>query len=215
MNKLTNVVIRPLRNFKYLKPLSVEYVINGKRKTWNTLAVHQGVSILLYNSTRKVLVFVKQFRPVIYINKIPENERLGQVDTKKYPAELGMTTELCAGIVDKNTTLEQIAVEEVDEECNYKIKPHQLEKVVTYRSDVSRQGTKQTLFYCEVTDDMRGEGDKKEEDVDIVEMTVSEVRKYILQKDCSTTAILLHAIQWFLHNKLKENYFDVLFPAKI
>ncbi|GJQ78105.1 hypothetical protein Trydic_g2443 [Trypoxylus dichotomus] len=112
MNKLTSVIIRPLKNFTYLKPLCIEYVLNGKRKTWKVLDVHQGTSILLFNSTRKVMVFVKQFRPVIYLNKIPESDRTGFIDTIKYPAELGITTELCAGIVDKNKSLEEIAVEE-------------------------------------------------------------------------------------------------------
>lgn len=203
MNKLTDVFIRPLKNFKYLKPLNIEYILNGKKKTCSTLAVHKGVIVLLFNTTRQVFLFVKQFRPVIYINSIPEKDRIGKIDTVKYPIELGITIELCSGIVDKDKSLEQIAAEEIDEECGYVVTSDRLKKITSYRSEVSRQGSIQTLFYCEVTDGMKRNSGNKEEGIDIVEMTVPEVGKFISQRDCRTTAILLYGVHWFLNNKLK------------
>lgn len=104
------------------------------------------VSILIYNVTRNVLIFVRQFRPGIryfliwlsvsngrfiglYVSHIPEEDRSKPICTKKYPAELGITIELCAGIVDKDKSLIQIAKEEVMEECGYDVPLEKIQKV--------------------------------------------------------------------------------------
>lgn len=52
---------------------------------------------------------------------------------KKYPASLGVTLELCAGIVDKNKAMNEIAKEEVSEECGYDVPIENLHEVLTYR----------------------------------------------------------------------------------
>lgn len=204
MYKLSNVIVKPLQNFKYVKPVIMEYVLNGKRKTWNMLAVHKAVCILLYNSTREVMIFVKQFRPAVYINKIPEGDRVGVIDTQKYPINLGITIELCAGIADKNVSLQQLAVEEIEEECNYKVSPNKLEKIITYRSEVTKLGSMQHLFYCEITDEMKLNSAPQEEDLEVVEMSLSEVKEFISQRDCCTTPILLFSVIWFFNNKYKK-----------
>lgn len=55
------------------------------------------------------------------------------VDTRKYPASLGIALEMCAGIVDKNKPLNEIAKEEVLEECGYDVPLKSLEKITSYR----------------------------------------------------------------------------------
>lgn len=55
------------------------------------------------------------------------------VDTEKYPVEKGYTLELCAGIVDKTKPLEEIARDEVLEECGYDVAVSRLEKLITHR----------------------------------------------------------------------------------
>ncbi len=69
----------------------------------------------------------------VYINSIPQEDRTNPIDTKKYPAKLGFTLELCAGIVDKKKTLAEIAAEEVLEECGYKIDPDKLEYIIQFQ----------------------------------------------------------------------------------
>lgn len=44
-----------------------------------------------------------------------------------------MTVEFCAGIVDKNKSLDEIAVEEVREECGYEVKASDLQKIISCR----------------------------------------------------------------------------------
>lgn len=46
---------------------------------------------------------------------------------------MGLTVEFCAGIVDKNKSLEEIAAAEVREECGYEIKISDLQKIISCR----------------------------------------------------------------------------------
>lgn len=52
---------------------------------------------------------------------------------KKYPVNLAITDELCAGIVDKSKPLIEIAREEIIEECGYDVPAERIETVMTYR----------------------------------------------------------------------------------
>lgn len=52
---------------------------------------------------------------------------------EKYPVSLGITHELCAGIVDKSKPLIEIAQEEIIEECGYDVPVERIETVMTYR----------------------------------------------------------------------------------
>lgn len=61
-------------------------------------------------------------------NGIVEN-----IDMTKYPASLGITLELCAGIIDKSKPFIEIAREEVLEECGYDVPLERIEEVMTYR----------------------------------------------------------------------------------
>lgn len=62
------------------------------------------------------------------------------VDLERYPGKLGITMELCAGIVDKSKPLNEIAREEVIEECGYDVPIERLEELMTYRSGVGTSG---------------------------------------------------------------------------
>lgn len=83
---------------------------------------------------KKGFLLVKQFRIPVYLND----------KSIKY------TYELCAGLVDKNKSIEEIAVEEIDEECGYKVKIEDLKKITSFFTNVGVSGAKQHLFYnCE------------------------------------------------------------------
>jgi UDP-sugar diphosphatase len=71
----------------------------------------------------------------VYLSNVRDEDKgmNTEIDTKKYPAHLGFTLELCAGIVDKDKSLEEIACEEVQEECGYSVKAVDLQKIVQYR----------------------------------------------------------------------------------
>lgn len=69
----------------------------------------------------------------VYYNSIPESDRFGPIDTTKYPASLGYTLEVCAGIVDKTKSLAEITVEEIYEECGFKVEADKLEYIIQFR----------------------------------------------------------------------------------
>lgn len=51
------------------------------------------------------------------------------------PASAGVTYELCAGLVDKpDLSLEEIARQEVLEECGYDVPASKLKRITSYRS---------------------------------------------------------------------------------
>lgn len=53
---------------------------------------------------------------------------------KQPPASAGVTYELCAGIVDKpHLSLEEIACQEVLEECGYEVPVSKLRRITSYR----------------------------------------------------------------------------------
>lgn len=61
------------------------------------------------------------------------NNMIQDVDWSKVPAKCGITTELCAGIVDTNRTLNEVMRSEVLEECGYDVPLENFHEVTTYR----------------------------------------------------------------------------------
>lgn len=115
-----------------------------------------------------------------------------------------MTTELCAGIVDKAKSLVEIAAEEVEEECGFSVAPERLEQILTYRSGVGTSGALQTLFYCEVEDHDRttSGGGVDGEMIEVVEYSLAEARQMVTQGATVTSPpSCLMGILWFLANK--------------
>ncbi|XP_028132041.1 uridine diphosphate glucose pyrophosphatase NUDT14 [Diabrotica virgifera virgifera] len=207
MDDVSKIVIQPLRESIYLKPYTMHFVQNGTKRTWDLLTVHDSVAIILFNVSRNVLILVKQFRPAVYYGSIPEKDRImgEELDTKKYPPELGITIELCAGIIDKNKSEAEIAKEEVLEECGYDVPVSSMQKIGSYRSGVGTSASLQTAFYCEVTDDMKvsSGGGVDDEIIDVVEMTVEEMKKYVTQNYIKSPPSFMFCMYWFLYNKQK------------
>lgn len=115
----------------WLRPVRMNYIQDGRPKAWDLMRAHESVSIVVFNISRKKMIFVRQFRPACYFACIPEKQQV--VDIEKYPATLGLTIELCAGIVDKNKPLVEIAQDELMEECGYEAPVSAFQKIITYR----------------------------------------------------------------------------------
>lgn len=126
------------------------------------------------------------------------------LNLEKYPARLGITLELCAGIVDKVKPLNEIAQEEVLEECGYNVPVERLEEVMKYRAGVGTNGSFQTLYYCEVTDEDKttSGGGVGDEIIDVVEYTLDEARELVKQgSNTNGPPSFLLGVLWFLVNK--------------
>lgn len=210
MDDITDMTVAECQQSEFVRPLRLHYKQMGKPKTWDIVRVHNCVSIVIYNVSRNVLVFVKQFRPAVYYNGLPTEEQVSlgddrSVDTSKNQPSRGLTIELCAGIVDKDVSLEEIARIEILEECGYQVPVQSLQRIITFRSGMGISGDRQTLFYVEVTDAMRvtdGGGNPDEgELLEVVEMSVAEVRRYVQQSEVLSPGGFLFGVTWFLANK--------------
>ncbi|KFM74979.1 Uridine diphosphate glucose pyrophosphatase, partial [Stegodyphus mimosarum] len=205
MDNITNVKIVECDESMYIKPARMLYEQNGVKKSWDLMRIHDSVSIIIFNVSREVLVFVKQFRPAVYYAEVKDENCEEEIDTKKYPASLGMTIELCAGIVDKVQSLEETARDEILEECGYSVPLTLLQKVTSYRSGVGVTGSIQTLFYVEVTDSMKvsqGGGNSYEgEYIEVIELNLEQACSLIYDEKVPRPTSLVLALMWFFRNK--------------
>ncbi|XP_059504908.1 uridine diphosphate glucose pyrophosphatase NUDT14 isoform X2 [Stegostoma tigrinum] len=142
MDEVEDVEIGPCLNSRYLRLQRVHFTQNGARKYWDFMKTHDSVSILIFNTTRECFILVKQFRPAVYMcecarqGMLPDDETTADDSSqlgKLLPASAGITYELCSGIVDKpGLSLQQIAKEEVLEECGYDVPVESLQKITSY-----------------------------------------------------------------------------------
>lgn len=69
----------------------------------------------------------------MYLAQIPNVKEGSIIKTDEHDLEKGYSLELCAGIVDKNHSIEKIAKEEVLEECGYDVPESSLRKIFSFR----------------------------------------------------------------------------------
>ncbi|XP_067894607.1 uridine diphosphate glucose pyrophosphatase NUDT14 isoform X3 [Heterodontus francisci] len=162
METLSEVEVGPCRDSQYLRPLRVHYTQNGTRKHWDFMKTHDSVSILIFNSTRESFILVKQFRPAVYMCECVRRGILpadittadcspqSRMAAELLPASAGVTYELCAGIVDKpGLSLQEIAQEEILEECGYNVSVENLQKITSYRPE-RIWWTTVLAFHCQI-----------------------------------------------------------------
>jgi len=129
-----------------------------------------------------------------------------QIDSKVFPGSLGVTLELCAGMVDKPMSPERIMQEELFEEIGYRVPLENIEKVTTYRYGIGTEGSIQNLYYCTVDNSQQataGGGLENEgEMINVIEMPLDEVRRMIKDESIMRDPCLLFGVMWFLYEKL-------------
>jgi len=208
-SNITDVRMEPLTSSIYIRPFRFFFKQNGIERQWDLMCCHDAVMTLLYHKERRALVFVKQFRPPVYLSRIPSNEKNGDynsIDWSKYSSSLGYTLELCAGIVDKNKSLAEIAQEEVVEECGYSIPLSKMERITSYRFGVGESGGLATMFYAEIDDSMKvseGGGNVDEsEQIELEYIPVEDAKRRILyDENLQRPSGVLFGVMWFFENK--------------
>ncbi|XP_077566908.1 uridine diphosphate glucose pyrophosphatase NUDT14 [Stigmatopora nigra] len=126
------------------------------------------------------------------------------------PVTTGIMYELCAGLVDKpNLSLEEIARQEVLEECGYDVPASKLKRITSYRSGVGVTGSKQTMFYAEVSDDncvSAGGGEPREgELIEVVKIPLHEAMTFAYNERIPKTMGVIFSFIWF-HNNMSPKY---------
>lgn len=184
---IEHVQILPCEESAYVKPKRIAYLQDGIPKTWDMVEVHDSVAVILYHEERDALVVVRQFRPPVHVQN-------GD----------GFTYELCAGIVDKNKSLAEIASEEIYEECGYAVLPESIERVTSFYTAVGFAGSAQTLFYARINEAMRvhAGGGIDVESIEVVYVSRSEAKSFVMDETKAKTPGLMFAFGWFLENRV-------------
>ena len=172
------VRIEELEDPKFIKPVRIVYEQNGKIKSWEAVKAYDSVAVLLYHPKKKAFVLVKQFRAALAMQH-----------------GFAYSYELCAGIVDKDTSLEEIAKEEVVEETGYEAKS--LQKITTFFTSVGFAGSRQTLFYAEVEEKVGEGGGIEDEEIEVVHLPIGEAREFMYDESKAKTPGLLFAFCWW------------------
>jgi len=171
---------------KFVKPKLLNFTKDGKKRSWEVVDVHDSVAILLYHLEKDSFILVKQFRPAVYLKN-------GE----------GFTYELCAGIVDKDISLKQIAIEEIYEECGYRVELKNIEDISEFYTAVGFAGGRQNLYYCEVDESMKISegGGLEEEDIEVIYLPTSKAKEFICDTKKVKTPGLMFAFMWFFDNR--------------
>ena len=186
-NIIENFKTSELSDTKFIHPVKVTFNQNGKDKTWEAVKSHDSVAILLYHEERKAFLLVKQFRAPVYLND----------KTKTY------TYELCAGLVDKNVSLVQIAKEEIDEECGYEVKIEDIQKVTSFFTNVGISGGCQHLFFAKINESMKIHqgGGINDEQIELHFLPIEQCDELIFDESKAKTPGLMFSFYWFLKNQ--------------
>jgi len=189
-NIIENFKLQPLEKASFVKTALATYTQNGVDKAWEIVESHNSVAILIYHKERKTFVLVKQFRPPVY-------HRNGD----------GMTVEMCAGLIDKDKSLIQIAKEEIEEECGFNVPVDSIERITEVLSSVGTSGGTQVIYYAEVDESMRVSegGGIEDEQIEVIEIPTSEAKVFMFDESIGKTVGLMFAFMWWFDRRVHFN----------
>jgi UDP-sugar diphosphatase len=181
--KITRFETVALEDPHFVRPVRILYTQNGRELSWEAVKSHDSVSVLLYHTGKRAFLLVKQFRPPVHMN---------------HPEHL-FTYELCAGIVDKRASLEQIAKEEIDEECGYNVPLEKVQKITSFFTNVGISGGKQHLYYAEIDASMKTHdgGGIETEEILLEWVPLAEADAFVFDENKAKTPGLMFAFYWF------------------
>ena len=187
MIKITK--IKEIAKGKYLSLKEVFFDYKGKKRRWEVCNSMDSVAILIYDTSKETIILVKQFRLPVFLKN---ND--------------GYTYELCAGLCDKEKSNVEIAKEEVLEECGYDVSLDKFKTITTTWASVGTNAARQEVFYVEVCEDEKvsSGGGIDDEDIEIVEVPKSEVKKFIFDESKVITPGAKFALMWWVNEKGEE-----------
>lgn len=186
----------------------------GKKRRWDAVASHPSVAVLLYHRSLNAFLLVRQFRPAVYAASL---RNATENDQPKPHISVGLTFELCAGIVDKpDLSLEGIAKEEIFEEVGFDVPVEKIRKVTGFISAVGISGARQTIFAAEVDDSMLPESVRDDgnhgggladhgEAIEVVALPVDNAECFLLDDTVSKSSGAMFALMWGLQQLKKYN----------
>ncbi len=192
INIIEDLEISELKDTKFIHPVKVTYNQNGKSRTWEAVQSHNSVAILLYHTQKNAFLLVKQFRMPVFLN-----------DSSKT-----FTYELCAGLVDKDKSLEEIAQEEIDEECGYFVELNDILKITSFYTNVGISGGCQHLFFAKIDESMKihDGGGINDEQIELLFLPIEQSDEFIFDESKAKTPGLMFSFYWFFKNSDKLGF---------
>jgi len=186
--EIENFKLTPLENPHFVKPVRIHYTQNNKEKNWEAVQAHESVAVLLFHEEKQAFLLVKQFRPPVYMHH------------EEHP----YTYELCAGLVDKKLSLEEITKEEILEECGFDIPTSKIEKITSFFTNVGISGAKQQLFFATIDDSFKvhNGGGINDEEIELIYMPLNEAKEFIFDESIAKTPGLMFAFYWFFEKEI-------------
>lgn len=201
---------------KYVKPVRMHFTLNGRTRAWDCLKAHDSVASVIYNKSRQKLIYVKQFRPAVYLSTLTTStSNLTDFDPDHLQTptneKVGYTMELCAGLADKDgKTPQEVMREEIIEETGYDVPLESIKFISSFRGSTGLSGTLMNLFFTEVTDDQRVArgGGVDDEAIEVMELDVEDAKKAVYCRDedapYSRPPAMLFGTCWFLTEYLPK-----------
>ncbi|WP_341222032.1 NUDIX domain-containing protein [Polaribacter atrinae] len=178
-------------NYYTLNKFNFKYLMSDGRWVTQMREVYErghGAGILLYNTTKKTVVLIKQFRLPTFLH-----------DNKD-----GFIIEIPAGLLDADNP-EQCIIRETEEEVGIRLKS--VKKIYEGYSSPGVLTEKMHFFIGEYTDDMKvSEGgglENETEDIEVLEIPFTEAVRMLNEGeivDTRTIVLLQYAI---IHNLIK------------
>ncbi len=123
----SGVSVGPCSSSRWVVPKRVSYMQCGRQLQWDMVDGAAVSLILLYHRERRAFILVRQFRPPLAV-PLEGHVEGSIIDVD---AESAFSWEPCGGLVERGHTPERAAVEEVEQECGFRVDPAALRKVAT------------------------------------------------------------------------------------
>ncbi len=191
--QLKNIVIVNIQDNIQKKFLKSKMIIfkkenDDKENIWETIDSHDSVHILVDNIETKEILIVKQIRVPVLKNDNSQN---------------GICYEACAGIVDKNKSILEIAKEEILEELGYDVQINNIKHIKTLKSSVGSAGVNCYTFEVQTTEKERisNGGGTESEDIIVVRIPYQNIRNFIYSNIHTDSTTMFLITNWLLRNK--------------
>ena len=193
LKKVTIISEEELTKAQYIKTAMVKAKReDGREISWEMEKGYNSVHIMVDNIDEECIELVQQVRIPVKVMNLETD---------------GVTTEACAGLIDKDKDTVVIAQEELLEEMGYEVPVDYIVPVRVYNTNVGKSGNQVHTFKTEVTNSMKVSegGGLPEEDICIVKIPYDNVMDFIKGKgeyeNIFTDATTLFLLQdWVISN---------------
>lgn len=179
---------------------------SGQDRRWDAVEAHASVAGVLYHTSRRAALLVRQFRPAVFAAARREAALAG---TPAPCLAAGFTYELCAGIADKHGLgVQEVMVEEMAEEAGFAVAPSDLIRVTSIITALGVSGARQTIFAAAVDDAQetgsRGGLARDGEAIEVLALPVERIPDFLDDERIAKSAGAMYALLW-LRDRLAEN----------